>query len=282
MLSSLSDLQFDLAQIQEVEINPFGIQLGHHVTIFNKEGEALGGGCSEQRETALRIATAEIIERTLFRKISSSSKSFDFFLQSYPTTCGFAAGFDPQKTLGRSELEAYERWAWSKWIDHKFHIPKIKVEPSQLSLLSQYFYQSFDEVHFYHLKFFNERAPLHLGIALGFKDGGVFPGSRVAITEKELWQHALLESWRHHISFVHMKRFGKKPNSIVDERIQLFGNDARQAIRQIPLAGEELWPQPKLAFQRMMKIPDKEIYLARSLCEDFIGWHDGPANRFVY
>jgi hypothetical protein len=282
MISALKDISFDLGYVQNVEINPFGTPIGHHVTIFNKDGEALGGGCSERKEDALRVATAEIIERTLFKKISSSSKSLEFFLQSFPTTCGFAAGFDRKKTLGRSELESYERWAWSKWIDEKFYISSASIQAENLPPLTQFFRREFEEVHFYKLKFYKGSTPIYLGISLGFKNGGVFPGSRAALSENEIWPHALLESWRHYISFVHMKKFSKEPTSIVDKRIALFGGDARHAIRQIPLAGEEIWPSPKVAFQRMMQVPGKEIYLARTLCEDFIGWHEGPASRFVY
>lgn len=87
-------------------------------TAFTENGVPLGGGCAQSRTSARKIALAETLERAAFHKLKVSSEAeSQFRLLSFASTCGFAAGFEPQQTRFRSVCEAVERWARAKWID---------------------------------------------------------------------------------------------------------------------------------------------------------------------
>ncbi len=193
--------------------NKYDEDIGWLSTIKLKSGEPIGGGCSHSRDTARRIAVAETLERVMFEKIFNSELKNDFLINEFPSTSGFACGFDESKTLLRAICEAAERWVWSKWIDEHCLIERSRVNSNKMPKIAQHFYDQFDEVHFFYRKFLIEHEkvgilPLQIGITIGIKDGGVFPGSRVGSLKDDLWTHALLESWRH-LHIFNSKKYNK-------------------------------------------------------------------------
>ncbi len=111
--------------IDRIEITPLTMEsksdLFWHVSVVNQFGITCGG-LSNLREHAIRIGISEYIERFEFSRLLNTSISSQFLLDKFPSTCGFAAGFNSLKTKKRSIAEAVERWCWSKWVDEGLYI----------------------------------------------------------------------------------------------------------------------------------------------------------------
>ncbi len=288
MLSQLKKLKPDISELQLSEVKVDTTIIGYLATIFTENGYPYAGGCSEKRDTAIRIAAAECIERAIVHKIREESDGECLLLNEFPTTCGFAAGFDSAKTKARAICEAYERWAWSKWMDENYSIPIVEVANCITDPLSSYFQKTFDQVIFLEkeiqpeLNWLHNQESIKLGIVLGIKGNGVFPGSRVVSVTEDPWGHALLEAWRHAIIFENISKYSGEAKDIFDKRIMHFGNYKELAFSAIERSKKSKWPKPKLRLLQEVQTPMEKTYLWRALCHDFVGWHEGPIDRFVY
>ncbi len=274
----------DIKRLEESPIVVDGQNVGWHVSAIGSKG-ALGGGLSTELETAKRIAIAETIEREVVRQINDSDLKSLFMLDKYPTSCGFAAGFESKATRLRAISEAVERWAWSKWIDDGFLLPSLKVTRNELQPLERYFFDSFDEVLFYSITIKTELIPnflpaVEFGVVLGVKGSGVFPGSRIATRKSDLWQHSLIEAWRH------MHIFGQNLNreqlEFPVDRIVFFGKNCQSALFQIESAKNDDWPKPEQLLVKQFKTQDENVFVWRSLMKDYVGWEKNNKTRFVY
>lgn len=259
--------------------------IGWHVTIETSEG-IIGGGVHTNENVASRIAVAEIIERKLFRKLlNNKDESERLLLKEYPTTCGFAVGFEVENCKRRAVAEAIERWAWSKWIDDEFYLSPTTSPLPSLTSIGLRLHEMFDRVEFYIGQIDSSKVPqfpskVLFGVAIAIKDNGVFPGSRVAYLESDLWEHALVEAYRHLIIFKNGR--DKSQYHFPFNRINYFGLHGAEAIKMIPLKNDKNWPNPSLQLLEEIQTGLPNVYMWRALAKDYIGWEKGNEKRFVY
>lgn len=247
--------------------------------------QIISDGTSDSKDIALRIALSEDIERLFFRIIAKND-SARFLITEYPTTCGFAAGFDQEKTKLRSLCEALERWAWSKWIDDKYILPELNTHPSK-NLLSSRLSSCFESESFYckDFDFFYETSTLKLKFAvyLGFTKNGVFPGSRVCSIYENPWDHAIIEAYR---NFENSKIYALDNQKIdlqnmASIRNDFFAKNKTIALNSISSCHKKQWPTPEVLIDEHYNTQISNCFIHRSLMKDFIGWHLGSESRFV-
>jgi hypothetical protein len=275
----------EIATAEESPIEINGRIEAWHVVLFDQEKNALGGGFHEFKETARRIAIAEVAERKLVRNLKKSPLVSNFYLNSHPTTCGFAAGFETEKTRQRAIAEAIERWAWSKWIDDKFLMNKIELKNVNLSKSCHYFSNLFDSVILFEQTIDTHKIPnfvdsVKIGIIIGLNGDGAFPGSRVAVSQEEIWDHAIIEAWRH--LDISKKYKGSIDSPFPYGRIFHFAKNASEALAQINNAFKTQWPTPNLSLILEHQTNINGLYLWRAIMEDFTPWGTGDQKRFVY
>ena len=230
---------------------------------------------------------AELLERETFQmlKQSDSKTRESWWLDTHPTACGFAAGFDRQNVLDRSLREATERWVMSLWIDEEYIIdtvPKSDVVPN-LDPISKFLYDQFDEIIFY---FHEAIVSIPSGITsipiaqtMAIKQGGIFPGSSTQLTGGSYWQHALVESFRHLMGY---KNNPRRADRFPDNKVIYFATNADVALRQIERAQHRSWPIAKLLEPKLLERFGGRAFVARSLIEGWRSWHEGPLERFLY
>jgi hypothetical protein len=270
-----------------VERGNSSLPIGWHTTAMTDNGVGLGSGLSQDRDTARRIALAETVERAVFRKLRSSHEAKQFQLDQHPTSCGFAAGFEFEKTRIRSICEAVERWARALWIDDGFALMKLPPSRVFLSALGSHLVEPFQDSLYFSGSFSVQdpirRSIIHLklGVVVGLTKDGAFPGSRVCSEKEAPWEHACLEAWRHHFIFENNTLPDLPENSFLN-RISHFGTRRELAITQIERARQYDWPQPRITFHRSQEEIAGKLFVWRSLCDGYQGWEKGGIDRFVY
>lgn len=268
---------FDFLNRQDI-CDSYGL-LGYHVQLVSKNG-VVGGGTGNTLEVATQIAIAEALERRVFLKLFNSNDR-KYLVDIYPTSCGFAAGFDEKSVKFRSICEAVERWAWEQWIDKNHNLKKIV--PSSITPLAKYFLSKFDGYTFLYrdipLKLEEQIFPLRLMVFLGFKNGGVFPGSRVTVAGDDMFTHPVVEAFRH-LDIYENTLSKREAKDIVELRIKYFGENGDDIQKNINLPDVKNWQVPELLFCE--KIHSEDFFVYRSLCKNFWGWHQGHVNRFIY
>ena len=285
MMEILRQFSPDFSHVEEAPISTEGKTIGWHSTFLGKDGLALGGGCGSTLELSRRIAVAEIIERSTFQKLMSQDKT-SFLLDEFPTSCGFAAGFESEPTKLRAISESLERWALSKWIDDKLKLEPIHNSSAQLGEIGFFFAKQFDELNMYAKTFAlsSGEISIHIqfGAVVGFKNGGAFLGSRACSTKENPWDHALTEAWRHTViakSVPSEKEINKK----YKDRVRFFASNALAARTAINEAHfESNWPVPRLRLLKQVPSLPDGIFVWRALCHDYKGWHLGDETRFMY
>ena len=292
-LSMIQKLQPDFDGMVEQSIQTKDHEkVGWHCYAYLKNGVCIGNGTHARKEIARRIAIAECLERAVFYKMCKDVKKQEvkdvFLLKGHPTTCGFAVGFKDENTKWRAVCESLERWAWSKWIDEHFFLPEISVPSGLFSQLSNTLRIPFDRIQCYQKKMtlFIEKKLLSLNfnVFLGFKDKGVFPGSRVTPEQEDQWDHCVIEAWRNCNNFEMYQRKSPPPprgNSIID-RIMYFGENAQKAMESIACSKQEKWPSPQMELLRPFSVPEDAFYVWRCLMKDYVPWDQGSKDRFVY
>jgi hypothetical protein len=256
-----------------------------HSTILDKNTLPISGGFSSTRMQARKIAIAEFLERKTFREISSQSEDarkkwgFDII----PTACGFAAGFDKINTTLRALSEACERWVMSKWIDEGFLIEEIPANEIKLDPASQFFAKQFVEVKYYKKKitvfFQGKLIEIEVAQTMALTENGVFPGSSAQVNDGTIWQHSLLESYRH-LLLVKNNTVGR--DCFPGNKIIFFSANKDTALSQITRANKKEWPIPEIIFERVESKHHAECFVARIILKGWKSWHLGPIDRFLY
>lgn len=242
-------------------------------------------GLANDRLNARKIATSEYLERVYYRNLATSSNEStkrEWGLDIIPTACGFAAGFNRSKTVYRSLTESIERWVMSKWIDEKYFIEAISPNSlSNLDPLSKSLASYFDSVLFFKkdvvINFNNNHFIIPVGQTMGLKGNGIYPGSSAQNTGGSLWQHALIESFRHYLLVQNNKPIDKFP----DNKIRFFSKNASLALEQISQAYKIDWPLPEVVIHKSVTIND-DYFIARTILGGWQSWDQGPIERFLY
>jgi hypothetical protein len=256
-------------------------------TVVDKDRFPLASGMANNREQARRIACAEFIERTTYFDL----KKEDFAtitkwgLDVHPTACGFAAGFDSTNVAHRSICEALERWVMSLWIDDHYYIEKLneaKINDS-VDPFSRFLVSHFDRIEYY-LKtvivpFDSMFLQIQVGQTLGIKGKGVFPGSSAQIGDGNIWQHALLESYRHLMA---VKNNPIQGNQFPENRVRYFAENAETAFKAVNRAHKKDWPLPAVSVHQLMQVSGENIFVARTIFNGWKSWSEGPLDRFLY
>jgi len=118
-------------------------------------------------------------------------------------------------------------------------------------------------------------------IFLGCKDNGIYPGSRVSRSTDDLYSHPIIEAQRNY-SNTQLNKVALPDDDIIKKRTFYFANNKKQAFEQIHKANNDHCPEPKLRLLEELGTNITEVFLYRCLLEDFMGWHLGPVDRFVY
>lgn len=256
--------------------NPIGWQ----VICFDKNHNPLGGGLSSDLETAKRISVAEYCERlSFFNIVNSEELSSQFEIKNHPTTCGFAAGFEKEKVKLRSLAESIERWAWSKWIDDGFKLELInRIDHTNISSYLASHFES-NVVYFKKIKINAPQVIEFLFVVfLGFKNGGVFPGSRVCALNENPFEHAIVEAYRH----LKISETESGKMEFPYDRINFFSKNKDIALRQVDSAQNKNWPEFSVKLLKEYQTNVEGLYVFRSIGHNFIPWNEGKVNRFVY
>ena len=270
------------------EIKDYEKIIGYQCYGKNEDNLAFSGGTSQSKDSAIRIAIAEAFERS-FVSFLNQDKGLKktFWLDQYPSSSGFAVGFNDNQTRFRAVCESLERWAWSKWIDEGYKLAQFEPNQESLSSLTRFFLKSFDSTYWFRKKF-SVNIPdftnidLQIVIFLGCSKNGIFPGSRVSTQSDDLFEHPVIEAHRNFTNFnIHMNKSFDFID-IIQERAVYFGSNQNGALEQIKNAHKNDWPSPSIGLLKNFPTGHPEIYLYRCLMKDFIGWHEGDVTRFVY
>lgn len=256
-----------------------------HSTLLDNNNLPVSAGFGPSISDARKIAIAEYLERSFYHECANTNvkKNIEWGIDIIPTACGFAAGFNLANTIHRSIAEATERWVMSKWIDDGFYLQQRNISSleNELDEASVFLISQFDKVLFFEKEVLVSLNELNFKIkvvqTMGLKDGGIFPGSSAQIG-KNIWQHAMLESYRHLLLY--------KNNSFVDRfpenKIRYFAKNAQVAFAAIDNAKKLEWPNPKIVFHKNTSIDKDNYFIARTIIEGWKSWHLGPLERFLY
>lgn len=263
--------------------------VGYECSLVDDLGDTLSSGTNSDYNLSLRICLAEAIERGCAKKIANDPKlTSEFLINNYPTTCGFAAGFEKNKTKLRAIAEGIERWAWSKWIDDLCGLDEIGFNNILVGKLEEKLFHQFDEYRLFKKQInFNisgEKLDLIFVVFIGFTPIGAFPGSRVYINQKNLnfdFNHSIVEASRILNNIKKSKNI--KNLDIIGKRAFYFGSNKAAAINAIERAQKNQieWQMPQLQILKQYEF-SKNIFLFRCLMKDYIPWHLGDEKRFVY
>lgn len=264
--------------------NEAGITVGWSAIVTDQAGRAIGGGTAATRDLATRIAVAESLE-CLEREIGFTPEEQETLkCGRYPTRCGMAAGFERKPTLMRAQVEAVERWLWSKWVDEQYFITEIPRPP--LTGLAEYYAGKFERILYFEKLVHHDIAgvpqPLRFGAILAVHAGGAFPGSRVCSTSEDPWEHAAIEAWRHLKIF---ENLGDRADlyPFLAGRIKYFGENHSAAIAALGKAHNKNWPRPEIDTLVELRQPQYDGYsFFRAICKDYLPWHQGDHRRFVF
>jgi hypothetical protein len=259
-----------------------------HSTVLDQKQNPISGGFSESRSQARKIATSEFLERKTFREIASSSDEIRnlWGLNKIPTACGFACGFTLAGAIQRSLAEAVERWVASKWIDDDLYLKEIlqsdlvpTFDPISVFLLSPFletrFFRREVDVNFY-----GQTISVAVAISIGLTPLGAFVGSSAQKKDGNIWQHALLESFRH---FIAIKN--NPPEQLLTfpgNKVLFFSSNRQLAGDQIDRIKRDRWPDPKLSFHVHQAFGEGEYFVSRSILDGWSSWSEGPIDRFLY
>lgn len=285
MIETVKKWAPEFSHFEEAPVLVNGQEVGWHCHSIMKDGKTLAGGTHPDRETAMRIAVAELLERSVVKTLPKDER---FLLDEFPTTCGFAAGFERNTTRFRAVCEALERWAWSQWIDKKYRVERSSG-PTSMTPLMEHLAGVFDQVLYFQREIvvpdadFGGRV-LRWGVCLGVTGSGIYPGSRVTSSTDDLWLHPLVEAWRHRKIHEVRMNGNMDPESMdfVIKRIVHFGTHSEEALTQIESATQMDWPPPRLRLLREVDLGNSDFFVWRALAHDFLGWHEGSHERFVY
>ncbi|MBC7458515.1 MAG: hypothetical protein H7235_09565 [Bdellovibrionaceae bacterium] len=257
-----------------------------HSNFLDKNGFSVASGFGDSINVSRKIAFSEFLERSKFNEIKLGSdelrQKWGFSINSMG--CGFAAGFDLKNTVNRSLSEGVERWVMSKWIDEGLHIEQLnsKCVFESLDDVSKWFCRQFDTVLFFEktivVEFFNVFHKIKVGFSMGLKAGGIYPGSSAQVTGGSVWQHALLESYRHLL----VVKNSVVASSYPENRIRFFSKNAAVALAKLDSAKNKKWPDSEILFHECEAFQGNSYFVARTILKGWSPWNLGPVERFLY
>lgn len=261
-----------------------GEDFWHSVILVDKV--PLSGGCGITKQQSRKIAYSEYLERTKFIEISTNQDCQKklWGLDIIPTGCGFAAGFDLRNTIIRSLGEAVERWVISKWVDEGYILNEKKQSEviSNLDRASLWYLNQFDDVRFYFkeiiIGFDNAYYTFLIGITICMNGNGIYMGSSAQYNCGNIWQHALVESYRH----FRIANTESPIKSFPYNRILFFSKNAKTALNRIANAKNKNWPMPEVIFHKNEYFSNDNFFLSRTIINGWKSWHLGELERFVY
>lgn len=272
--------------LEEFQLTPSPDLNYWHCLIKDESGFPISGGFGRNKLESRKIAISEYLERTSYYTIAKSGPGIrdSWGLNIIPTACGFAAGFNQYNTIVRSIGEAAERWVMSKWIDDKLFIPELD-EKKMLHILdpvSKWLCDQFDSIRFFKKQvqiYFGRHILLYnIGLTICYSRDGVFPGSSFQYSDNDIWQHALLESFRHLL----FTRNSRPINHFPYNKITYFSQNAELGTMQIEAAKGMRWPKPNIKFFRSEKYHNPNYFLVRTILDGWSAWNEGPLQRFLY
>lgn len=284
LLDQLKKLNPSFVGFAEQEINIKDRTIGYHVYGIDELGHSFSGGTSSCREEALRIAVAEAFERSFVAALFFDEfKRKQFSLDKFPSSSGFAAGFESLPTFKRSICEAVERWAWSKWIDEGYSLDLVS-EPYRPTELASHLVSFFEEFKWFKkdlsINIDGVELDLKFVVFVGFKGEGVYPGSRVSFSEVDLWEHPVVEAFRNLNNCSSPETSSNE--DIIARRAIFFSTNRKLAEEQMTTSKNSIWPKPELELCSNIPTEIPGIFLWRSLCSHYLGWDKGQLSRFVY
>lgn len=279
-------LNLDEVTIQEFNLkNQVGFDFWH-TNIMDKTGKPISAGFGDTKDFSRAVAYSEYLERCAFLKIKSGDEIIrnKWGLNIIPTGCGFAAGFNLKNTIQRSIGEAIERWTMSKWIDDSLFIEKIEYTQQEefLDPVTRWFCSEFDKVDFYKkiivIQYNQKFLKYEIGFTMAYKDNGIYPGSAYNYLNLNLWQHAMLESYRHYLVI----KNNSATNTFPDNKVRFFAENSNIAKNQILNAVNLNWPIPEIEFHANEFDAEKQFHLSRTIVKGWKSWNLGPIERFLY
>lgn len=265
-------------RIEESQISYQGQDVGFHFTLLRQDKMKFGSGFHTNKNIARQIAFAEYFERDFVARTSISNECSDWGLDTHPTACGFAVGFNSRNTKIRSVFEATERWALSQWIDEKKNLDRFSVYPTTAS--QKYWFSFFEKTKTFKREFiFQDKdffLPMTLCLFLGWSKKGVYLGSAVRGSLNDAIEHAALEAARHKIIFDQ----SRPTNHFPYNRINYFARHGDQADEIISEHRDSDWPTPRVRLMKNEKIGN--IFVSRTIFEDWTPWEVGPVSRMLY
>jgi hypothetical protein len=160
-----------------------------------------------------------------------------------------------------------------------------EIFPTELTDISKSLLKKFDSVKFLKVSFQNSTISdfpddYSFYVILGLKDQGVFPGSRIDTCDQLGWEHCAIEAWRHLLIFKSYKNT-ESELSFPFNRIIYFGSNGIPDNLNIK-KDRKLWPKPVLQLCKPVPTLCENVFVWRSLLENYIGWDKGSHARFVY
>lgn len=265
-------------RMEESEVSHLGQHIGFHCSLLGHDLKKIGSGFHREKNIARQIALAEYFERNFVEKKSKSDESREWGLDTNPTACGFAVGFNARNTKIRSIFEATERWALSQWLDEK---KRLEIITTNLNTpVHKYWVSYFEKTKTYKRDFvFHDNEftfPMTLCVFLGWNGQGVYLGSAVRASLSEAFEHAALEAVRHKIIFEQNRSFSHFPYN----RISYFGRNGHLAEALISESRKDDWSNPSLKLSKNEKIGS--MFVHRTIFKDWIPWESGPISRMLY
>lgn len=255
-------------------------------TTFLSEGVPLCGGYGKSKNYSRSVAAAEYLERTKYIELSNSTSDIKkkWGLDLIPTGCGFAAGFNQRNTIIRSLAEGLERWVISKWVDEECYLEE--KDSNNLSKTfakpSRWYMSQFDFVRFFYkevvIQISKDFFKFKIAVVLCFKGDGVFMGSSADLEGKNIWLHALVESFRH----LRIVKAENPRNVFPYNRIFYFSKNAEVIKKQVNKCIKQQWSDPKIILNHIEFFESEGYYLARSIFSNWRSWNLGGNERFLY
>lgn len=255
-----------------------------HATVLTNDEFAISGGFHADRIQARKIALVEYFERKMVRELAKDPNDHgEWGFDLIPTACGFAAGFNKRNTVYRALAEAAERWVMSKWIDEGFFIEEVAEDAIEFDKVSCFLKAPFREVRYFkkniRIFFQGEIVEINVAQTMGITETGIFPGSSAQINNNCIWQHALLESFRH---FQGVQNNTSGLDQFPHNKVRFFAENKELALAQIEKANKKEWPNPQITLERVKSFYNEEVFLARIIFDGWRSWHEGSIERFLY
>lgn len=263
-------------------IDTHSAKCGWISNFFDQNGINRGTGVRKNQSESINVSISEAIERySFFNSLENNSH----LVEKYPSSCGFATGLHAEKASIRSWLEAFERWSFSKWIDNSLYL--TQTTSYKLTELTKELCKDFTEVIRFEKNFKSNEHELpfdvRVGVTVGLTSTGAFVGSRVSHTDDEIWEHSAVEAW---INLHNIKNGSRYlPGAaieLIDQRVQYFAYNKTHALAQIPSKNNFVWPRAEILYKSQVQECPTPFLTFRTLYKDYVGWHSGPIQRFVY